>query len=157
MPLFNVLPILAVLFVAALPPTDEIDAFWEEAARTVIEGDFEGYAALYHEDAVLVNAISGNSYPIADALAGWRQGFEDTAAGRMEANVEFRFTQRLHGESTAHETGIFAYSGYPVGEEAEPTYVHFESLMVKGDDGWLWVMEYQKSLATEDEWIAAGS
>lgn len=157
MPLLNLLPFLAVLFLATPSPPDEIDAFWEEAIRTVVEGDFEGYAVLYHEDAVLVNALSGDSYPIATALAGWRQGFEDTAAGDMETSLEFRFTQRLHGETTAHETGMFAYSSYPVGEEAEPTYIHFESLMVKVDGRWLWVMEYQKSIATEEEWIAAGS
>lgn len=59
-------------------PAAGVDDYWAEVSRTVTEGDFEGYAALYHEDAVLVNGISGQSYPISDALAGWRQGFEDT-------------------------------------------------------------------------------
>ena len=30
-----------------------LDAYWREAARTVREGDFEGYKATYHPDAVL--------------------------------------------------------------------------------------------------------
>lgn len=152
-------PLLVFWLLPALPPqlsTDEIDTFWAEAARTVVDGDFDAYAALYHPDAVLVNGINGTSVPIADALAGWRQYFVDTAEGRATADLEFRFTQRIHGETTAHETGMFKYSLAPVGEEASPSIVHFESLLVKDDDGWKWVMEFQKSIATQEEWDAAG-
>ena len=39
-----------------------LDAIWAEVSRTVVEGDFDGMAAVYHEDAVLVNSISGSSY-----------------------------------------------------------------------------------------------
>ena len=139
------------------PPPNTIDAFWGEAVRTVAEGDFDGYAALYHEDAVLVSTFTNDTKPIADALDDWRQYFVDTAEGRMEAGLEFRFTQRLHGETTAHETGMFYYRLHPPGEEPQPVYIHFESLLVKGADGWTWVMEYQKSVATAEEWEAAGS
>ena len=54
---------------ASSAPQSDIDAFWDEAVRTVEEGDYDGYAALYHEDAVLVNGLAGTSVPIADALA----------------------------------------------------------------------------------------
>jgi hypothetical protein len=86
----------------------DLDAFWAELSRTVAEGDFEGYAATYHEDAVLVSGLSGTSYPISQALDGWKQGFVDTKAGKMRASVEFRFTQRLSDATTAHETGMFS-------------------------------------------------
>ena len=39
----------------------ELDAFWTEASRTVREGDFEGYKAAYHEDAVVIFATSFSS------------------------------------------------------------------------------------------------
>jgi ketosteroid isomerase-like protein len=135
--------------------TSELDAYWAEVARTVGEGDFEGYGATYHSDAVLVNAMSGTSYPIAQALAGWRQGFDDTKAGKVEAGVEFRFTQRLSDGSTAHETGMFHY--WVVSEEGQRTdqFVHFEALLVK-KDGWKMVMEYQKSVASRAAWEAVG-
>ncbi|MEO0559687.1 MAG: DUF4440 domain-containing protein [Bacteroidota bacterium] len=145
----SVWPLLALVFVALPPPDNEIDAFWAEAVRTVEEGDFEGYAALYHEDAVLVNGISEQVYPISQALDGWKQGFEDTAAGRTVAELDFRFTARIHGETTAHETGYFRYSA------GEPVYIAFESLLVKEEDGWKWVMEYQKAVVSEAEWDAA--
>jgi ketosteroid isomerase-like protein len=132
----------------------ELDAFWAEVSRTVGEGDFDGYAATYHQDAILVSGISETTYPIAQALDGWRQGFLDTQAGRVEASVEFRFTRRLSDATTAHETGIFHYhtvdaDGNPAGQ-----YVHFEALLIK-KDGWKMMMEYQKSVATEEEWAAA--
>lgn len=131
---------------------EELDAYWAELSRTVEEGDFEGYAALYHPDAVLVSLGSGTSYPIAQALAGWKQGFDDTAAGRAEAGVDFRLTQ--HDATRAHETGVFRYTFTPEGGETTVAPVHFEAVPVKEDGEWLMLMEYQKEMATEEEWEA---
>jgi ketosteroid isomerase-like protein len=132
----------------------ELDAFWTEVSRTVAEGDFAGYSATYHPDAILVSGARATSYPIASALRGWQQGFVDTNAGQMEAGVEFRFTQRLNNETTAHETGIFHYTARPTDGEATEQYLHFEALLVK-KDGWKMMMEYQKAPASELEWAAA--
>ncbi|WP_421775138.1 YybH family protein [Gracilimonas sp.] len=146
-------PLFAFLFlVPPQNPTTEIDAFWDEMSRTVAEGEFEEYAALYHDDAVLVNGISGESYPIASALDGWKQGFMDTQAGKMKAGVEFRFSKRMHSETTAHDTGIFHYTSQMEGQEPQPIYVHFQGLLVKKDGEWKLVMEYQESMADEEEW-----
>ena len=133
--------------------TNELDAYWAEVTRTVTEGDFVGYAALYHDDAVLVNNLNQTSVPIASALAGWKQGFIDTKAGKMTAGVTFRFSQRLHDGATAHETGIFRYAFTPDGGEETVSLIHFEALMVK-KRVWKMVMEYQKSQATQAEWEA---
>lgn len=138
-------------------PSAGVDDYWAEVSRTVSEGDFDGYAALYHEDAVLVNGITGRSYPIADALDGWQQGFEDTKAGRMTAGVEFRFSERIYGETTAHDTGIFRYSSQEEGGEARTSFVHFQGLLVKKNGEWKMTMEYQMSVATEEEWEALAS
>jgi len=133
----------------------ELDAYWAELSRTVADGDYEGYARLYHPDAVLVSLGSQSSYPIAQALAGWKQGFLDTQAGNAEAGVAFRFTQRLHDETTAHETGMFRYTFTPADGTPGVALVHFESLLVRKDGEWLMVMEYQQAAATDEEWQAA--
>ena len=149
--------LLAWLLFAPIAYADssaELDGFWAEVTRTVTEGDFEGYAATYHPDAILVSQSSNLSYPIASALKGWHQGFVDTAAGLVTAGVEFRFTSRLNDETTAHETGIFHYSAYPDNGDATDQYVHFEALLVN-KDGWKMMMEYQRSPATQAEWAAA--
>lgn len=150
--------LLSVLLMLLVPtqPAASPEALWDAMARTVEAGDFEAYAALYHPDAVLVNAMSGDSYPIATALAGWKQGFDDTRDGKMTAHVEFRLTQKLVSESTAHHTGIFAYTSR-VGDADPVTYIiHFEGLMVRMDGEWKLMMEYQKGAATPAEWEAAG-
>ena len=151
---------LVALALLGPPPADgpraELDAFWAEAARTVRDGDFDGYAALYHEDAVLVNDAEGEVHPIGTALARWKPGFEDARAGRAVADVAFRFTRRLHDATTAHETGVFRYVSHPSGETGTPAFVRFEALLVRGDDGWRWVMERQAAAVTEKEWDAAG-
>lgn len=134
---------------------ETLDAFWAELSRTVAEGDFDDYAATYHEDAVLVSGLSRTSYPISQALEDWKQGFDDTKAGTIKADVEFRFTQRISDATTAHETGIFHYSALDADGQGSDQYVHFEALLVnKG--GWKMVMEYQKAMATQEEWEAAG-
>ena len=92
---------------AAQVTPETLDAFWAELSRTVAEGDYEGYAATYHPDAVLVSGLARTSYPISRALVDWKQGFDDTKAGTIKAAVEFRFTQRISDATTAHETGIF--------------------------------------------------
>lgn len=149
---------LWMFFVNVQPdPTPEVDAYWAEVSRTVAEGDFDGYAALYHPDAVLVNGISGESYPISDALDGWKQGFLDTQDGKMSASVEFRFSKRIHGETTAHDTGIFCYTSQMEGEDPQPIYIHFQGLLVKKDGQCLMTMEYQMASATEEEWKALAS
>jgi len=134
--------------------TAELDAYWDDVRRTVITGDLAGMTALYHSDAVLVSESSNSSVPIQQALANWAPGLARTRDGETEANVEFRFTQRLHDETTAHETGIFRHSAEEGSEEAVVVYIHFEALMVK-TDGWLMLMEYQKSPATVAEWNGA--
>jgi hypothetical protein len=156
--LFAVTILLARAFSApsaAQTTPGTLDAFWAELSRTVVEGDFEGYSATYHPDAVLVSGLARTSYPISQALGEWKQGFDDTKAGRIEAAVEFRFTQRISDATTAHETGIFHYSAVDTDGQGSEQYVHFEALLVNRG-GWKMVMEYQKTMATLEEWEAAG-
>ena len=131
--------------------TEELDAYWAEVSRTVAEGDFRGYAAGYHPDAVVIFGMS--SQPISSALAGWERGFADTKAGRNESSVEFRFSERRNDDTTAHETGIFCYASRSASGEGAAQCIHFEALLVKRD-GWKMLMEYQKGPATAAEWDA---
>ncbi len=134
----------------------ELDAFWREVSRAVRDGDFDGYCATFHEDGVLVNGSKGYSIPLAQAAAKWRQGFMDTKAGRMKAEVRFRFSRRLGDENTAHETGIFLYSTTDASGQTKDAYVHFEELLVK-KGAWRTLMEFQKGPATKGEWDALGT
>ncbi len=133
---------------------DEIDAYWEEAGRTIREGDFEAYARSYHDDAVLVSLQEGKSYSIHQALAGWKYLFDATRDGKATAGFEVRFTRTLHDSTTAHQTGIFRYSFVPEEGDSRLSMVHFEMLLVK-KDRWVALMEFQKAPATEAEWEAA--
>lgn len=137
----------------------ELDQYWDQLAKTVIEGDYEGYGALYHEDAVVVFTGGENktSVPIAKALAGWKQGFLDTKAGKRHDKVEFRMSQRIGDETTAHETGLFLFTSMDRdGNILSKGVTHLEMLLVKKGNEWLAVMEYQKSKGTMEEWEALG-
>jgi hypothetical protein len=132
----------------------DLDAYWAEVSRAVREGDFEGYKATCHEKGVLVSGSKKTSYPLAKALARWEKDFTATKAGKIKAKVEFRFSQRFGDETTAHETGIFLYSFTDAEGRWKQEHVHFQALLLKGEDGWKIMMEYQKSKATKTEWDA---
>lgn len=130
----------------------ELNALWAEVSRSVKAGDFDGYAATCHAEGVLVSGAKRTSYPLKKALAGWKQGFVDTKNGKLTASVEFRFSQRLGDDTTAHETGIFCYSTVDAAGKKSRALIHFEALLVKQANRWQVMMEYQKSPATEKQW-----
>lgn len=134
----------------------ELDDFWAEVSRSVAAGDFDAYAATYHEDAVLVHLGSASSVPISIALSNWKPGFTETRAGEKKVGVSFRFTQRLVSDTTAHETGIFYFWSQPEQGELSGSFIQFEALLVKNDSEWNMLMEYQKERATKIEWDAIG-
>lgn len=131
----------------------EVDAYWAEVARCVKEGDFQGYTATTHPDAVLVTGVKKQSYPLSKALARWKKEFDDTKAGTRKSNLTLRFSQRLGDETTAHETGIFLYEATLPDGTSVREFIHLEALLLKRD-GWKIMMEYQKARATEEEWNA---
>lgn len=134
----------------------ELNRYWSELSRTVREGDFNGYKATYHQDAVCVFTTGPKkiSSSIADQLKLWEPGFVDTKSGKTKNNVEFRFSQRVGSPTTAHETGIFYFTSQDKDGKVTGGMVHFESLLVKQNGMWLAMMEYQKSRATKEEWDA---
>ncbi|WP_209332233.1 L,D-transpeptidase [Lunatimonas salinarum] len=134
------------------PRIAELDQFWKEVSRTIAEGDFEAYAATFHEKATLVSGIGEKAYPIATALSGWKKEFDDTREGKRKSSVEFRFNRRLGDPTTAYETGIFYYSFEQNGEK-NGYYIHFDGLLIK-DGTWKMMLEYQKSRASKEEWDA---
>ncbi len=132
----------------------ELDAYWTEVSRAVAAGDFAAYEATCHPDGVLVSGVKKNSSPLADALKRWKKEFDATKSGGMKASVEFKFAQRLSDATTAHETGIFLYSATGADGKEIREYIHFEALLLKRDERWKIVMEYQKSKATRAEFEA---
>jgi tetratricopeptide (TPR) repeat protein len=153
----NAKDMLAKMGAASLRIAEIDRSYWAEISRTVKEGDFEGYKATCHENAVLVTTAGKNkrSEPMTAALARWKQGFMDTKQGKQLDNVQFRFSQRVGDETTAHETGIFYFSSHDgTGKLISESYTHLEALLVKQGDKWVCLMEYQKAAATKEEWDA---
>lgn len=132
----------------------ELDTYWSAVSRAVSTGDFDAYAASCHPEGVLVSGSKQTSQPLSDALARWKQGFLDTRDGKMKASVEFRFSRRIGGATTAHETGIFLYTSQSGETPPKSEHIHFEALLVKKAEGWKILMENQKGPATEAEWQA---
>ena len=136
----------------------EIDkTYWSVISKAVKEGDFEGYSATCHENAVLVTSAGKNkrSYPMPVALSRWKQGFINTKEGKQMDNVSFRFSQRIGDETTAHETGIFYFTSHDSkGKLIEEYYTPVEALLIKQGDKWVCLMEYQKTEVTREEWDA---
>ncbi len=153
---------LAILIIVAIPNitsakaaemSESIKAYWKESNRTVSTGDFEGYKASCHPDAIIVDGLGGGSSPIANAFEGWEQGFKDTVSGKMKAGVDFKFSRVLESETTNFSIGMYHY--YTIHKDGARTdqYIHFESLLIY-KDGWKMMMEYTKAKGTLEEWNA---
>jgi hypothetical protein len=135
--------------------TIALDKLWAKIGQTVSTGDFEGYSALFHKDAILVSSTdpeNSRAIPISEALINWEKSFIDVKAGKMKAGAEFRFSERIIGTSAANEIGIFKFSSTDSNGNIQIAYVHFEALSIKKNGQWLMIMEKQKALASEKEW-----
>ena len=137
---------------AELKELKELDAYWAEISRTVKEGDFQGYKATCHPEAVLVSGSKKQSYPLAKALLRWKKEFDDTKSGERKSSATFRFSHRYHDETTAHETGMLLYEFSTKNGKSGKEYVFLEALLVKRNGKWLILMEYQKAAGTVADW-----
>ena len=131
--------------------TEPIDRdVWSVIVRTVTEDDIEGMATVYHPDAVLVNARG--TVPLADQFVKWGRDMEQAASAGARARVEFRFSNRQIGETTAFETGMFRYTTITSSGEETDYFVPFEALLVKKGGKWAMLMERQLAAADEAAW-----
>jgi len=158
----NVLWSLVLLMIVSATPAAleaqvvaELDALWERVMQSVRTGDPGLYLSTYHPDAIFVSARRGISRTVVGDVEANRDAWRATAEGRAERDLEFRFTRRLHDDTSAHETGIFRYSSVENGTPTVAT-IHFSAALVKVDGEWLQLLEYQDSDATQAEWEAAG-
>ena len=133
---------------------NEIDAYWQFAAASVASGNFEKYVKTFHEDAILVSDIKGISYPIGDALSSWKQGFDNTKAGKMKAGVDFKFVKSLLGDTTSHQTGYFRYHTENATGEKTAFIAEFEALLVKKSGNWVVLMERHVKQIDQATWNA---
>lgn len=132
----------------------ELDAYWDEVVRVVEAGDTDGYGSTFHEDGVLVTQGQQTSYPLTKALAGWKKGLDNTKEGKNKVSLDFQFSKRWGDETTAHETGIFKHVSTDVHGNKKEKIMHFEALLVKVNNKWRLLMEYQKTQASRKEWNA---
>ena len=151
--------LLALLTLAPLQAhaqvTTELDALWADVARAVATGDADLYLSTYHPDAIFVSARRGITRTVADDVEANRAAWDDTRSGRAHRSVEFRFTERLNSETSAHEAGIFRYASTEADGSTSVALIHFQAALVKKDGVWLQLLELQTSDATEAEWEAA--
>lgn len=131
----------------------ELDSYWVALAKTAKEGDFDGMKALYHEDAVLVK--TDTTIAISEAFKyRWKKEIMEVRDGIRANELEFRFTKRIGNDITAYEKGIYHYTSIETesGNVLGDAYIHFETLLIKEDDQWVALMEYQKTEATQAQW-----
>lgn len=134
---------------------EELDLYWAALAKAAKEGDFEGMKSLYHPDAVVVKPDT--TFAVSEAFKiRWKKEIMEVKNGKRANTLEFRFSKRIGDETTAFEKGIYSYTSIETstGRTLGDGYVHFETLLVKLNDQWLALMEYQKTAATEAEWVS---
>lgn len=150
--------ILAALVLASALPqaaqsssTKEIDRdVWSVFVATVSNDDIVRMGQAYFPNAVLVNPRE--TTPISAALDRWGKDMVANKAKGIRATVEFRFSNRQDGATTAFEAGIFKYTVIDKSGAAKPSYYPFEALLGKSNGKWLVMMERQFAAVTQAEW-----
>ena len=131
--------------------TADIDReIWMVLVESVRNDNIAQMASAYAPDAVLVTPNSTRA--MRDALAGWGRDMVANKAKGTAARVEFRFSRRLDGATTAFESGIFNYTTIDRAGVAKPGLYPFEELLVKKDGHWQILMERQFAAATQADW-----
>jgi len=132
----------------------ELDAFWATLSKAVNTGDFDTFQKTAHPSAVLISGRRGFSEPLANALNRWRNDLTNTRENLVAAEATFRWDKRFGDATTAYETGILRFVSQPKGEEPNVELIHFDAALVKEGEDWQILTEYQRGLATEEEWNA---
>ena len=108
--------------------TREIDReIWSAFTATVAADDIVGMGRLYFPDAVLVTPKG--TTPIKETLERWGKDMVAAKARGDRATVEFRFSLRQDGATTAFEAGIFKYTVIAKSGVSTPQFVPFEALL----------------------------
>ena len=103
-------------------------------------------------DAVVIS--NGDVTPIGDALESWAEGMKKAAADGSSARVSFRFASRQDNERSAFEIGIFKYTSVDSSGTETQMFMHFESVLVKKEGRWLFLLERQFDETNEAAWKA---
>jgi hypothetical protein len=109
-------------------------------------------ASTYHPDAVVVTGTE--TIPVSVALSNWGEGMEKATASGSRATVSFRFKHRQDDENSAFEVGVFKYISIDASGNKTQMYMNFESLLVKQNGLWRFMMERQLDLTDEVSWQA---
>jgi len=128
---------------------DGVDAFWTEISNSVSNGDFKAYRSAHHEDGVLI--MGGKSISLVNAHKGFQRGFDDTASGKVQAGIEFLWSNRSVGEQTAILKGLFYYWSKAEGVDFY-LYTPIEVVLVKKDKSWKILTFRRDSPVTKEQW-----
>ena len=134
---------------------ESLNKYWADLAEAAKEGNFEGMKSLYHQDAVVVKPDT--TFAVSRAFkVRWKKEILEVKNGKRANTLAFRFSKRIGDDNTAFEKGIYHYTSVDAatGNVIEDAYIHFETLLVKVNDRWVTLMEYQQEEATETEWNA---
>ncbi len=125
---------------------------WQVISQSVANRDIVVMGSAYHPDAVVVNAEK--TTPIASTLIRWGEGMQKEIETGASAAVAFRFSGRMDNETSAFETGIFNYISTNAAGEESSAYMNFESLLVKKNGRWVFLMEHQLGETDKAAWEA---
>ena len=130
----------------------ELDLFWAEVVRTVTEGDLAGARATYNPDAI-TSSVGPNGRGIF-RVYDREQNVERNnlvRSGEIVRGLEFKFTDRLHSETEAHEIGMFHFWTQEKDKGRQDVYGRVEAFLIK-EDRWMMTVENQDWTASKSEW-----
>ncbi len=134
----------------------ELDAYWAEVVRSVVEWDLEAQKSAYHPDAI--SAFGDADSYSTRLMAELYEEIEADPDAQPPVNpgLEFRFSSRVHDASSAHEVGMYHFWA----DGRSDFFGLVEAYLVKKDGRWVSLLDIRRGEngRSRAEWDAlAGS
>jgi len=136
-----------ILFAAVLPvkaqtPEKEINQqVWKTFIKAYNAFDTELFMSVYSKDVVRVPRDQKQILNFADYKKSINREYHFNKSYNIKANLEIRFTERIHTANTAYESGLYKISLIENTGKKETIYSKFTVIMKKEGTAWKIVMD----------------
>ena len=118
---------------------------WEKFYKAFEDLDYRLMAEIHTKDLVRIPA---NQHTILDYdtyINNYKTQFHQAREDKISQSISLRFLERITNDSTASERGIYRFSINPGAENEQHYYGKFHVLLVKRDNSWKILMDYDSN------------
>lgn len=137
---------------------DELNEhIWHPFSRAYAERDADAFLALYSTDLIRAGGPAKEILDYPEFADGMREWFATLAERGSAVSIEFRFHERLVGDSVASERGVFRMTSTRPDGDSRVFYGRFHTFARKTEGRWRIVADHDTPEDATEETFLAGA